>query len=296
MKNYENETKAGMIYGLSAFLLWGLFPVYFKQLYELNFAEIVSHRIIWSVVFLYILLKLGKKFAQTKALFLNKKTAILLFVSGILIALNWSIYIYAVNINKIVDASLGYFINPLITMLLGVIVLKEKISNTGKFAIFIVFIAIFIQIYDVGGLPFISVILPLSFAIYSLVRKRIKIPSLEGLFVETTMVMPIAIVALFFIAKSGQNHFDFSWFGLFITLCGPLTVIPLLLFNSAALRINLSTIGYMQYISPTMQLLIAVFFYNEQINSAKIVSFILIWIALVIVSVSSVYANKKAKI
>lgn len=293
MKNYENETKAGMIYGLSAFILWGLFPIYFKQLYELGFAEIVAHRIIWSVLFLYILLKFSKKLSEAKKFFTNKKTAFLLFTSGVLIALNWSIYIYAVSIDKIVDASLGYFINPLITMLLGVIVLKEKISNAGKFAIFIVFIAIFIQIYDVGGLPFISVILPLSFAIYSLVRKRIKIPSLEGLFVETTMVMPIAIAALFFIAKSGQNHFDFSWFGLFITLCGPLTVIPLLLFNSAALRINLSTIGYMQYISPSLQLLIAVFVYNEPINTAKISSFVLIWIALGVVSIDGIYKKKK---
>lgn len=293
MKNYENETKAGMIYGLSAFILWGLFPIYFKQLYELGFAEIVAHRIIWSVLFLYILLKFSKKLSAAKQFFTNKKTAFLLFASGVLIALNWSIYIYAVSIDKIVDASLGYFINPLITMLLGVIVLKEKISNTGKFAIFIVFLAISIQIYDVGGLPFISVVLPLSFAIYSLVRKRIKIPSLEGLFVETTMVMPIAIAALFFIAKSGQSHFDFSWFGLFITLCGPLTVIPLLLFNSAALRINLSTIGYMQYISPSLQLLIAVFVYNEPINTAKISSFVLIWIALGVVSIDGIYKKKK---
>ncbi|QKG29428.1 EamA family transporter RarD [Campylobacter sp. RM16187] len=293
MKNYENETKAGIIYGLSAFILWGLFPIYFKQLHELGFAEIVAHRIIWSVLFLYILLKFSKKLSEAKRFFTNKKTAFLLFISGVLIALNWSIYIYAVSIDKIVDASLGYFINPLITMLLGVIILKEQISNTGKFAIFIVFIAISIQIYDVGGLPFISVVLPLSFAIYSLVRKRIKIPSLEGLFVETTMVMPIAIAALFFIAKSGQNHFDFSWFGLFITLCGPLTVIPLLLFNSAALRINLSTIGYMQYISPSLQLLIAVFAYNEPINTAKISSFVLIWIALGVVSIDGIYKKKK---
>ncbi|MDO5046309.1 EamA family transporter RarD [Campylobacter sp.] len=292
MQNYENETKAGMIYGLSAFLLWGLFPIYFKQLYELNFAEIVAHRIIWSVLFLYILLKFSKKLAQTKALFLNKKTAALLFISGILIALNWSIYIYAVNIDKIVDASLGYFINPLLTMLLGVIVLKEKISNAGKFAIFIVFVAISIQIYDVGGLPFISVVLPLSFAVYSLVRKQIKIPSLEGLFVETTMVAPIALITLSFIGVSGEGHFGFSWFGLFITLCGPLTVIPLLLFNSAALRLNLSTIGYMQYISPSLQLLIAVFAYNESVNAAKIASFVLIWIALGIVSLDGIYKRK----
>lgn len=294
MKNYENQTKLGLIYGFSAFILWGLFPIYFKQLYALNATEIVAHRIIWSVLLLYIILKFTRKLKSAKMFFASKKTAFLLFISGILIAFNWFIYIYAVGIGRIIDASLGYFINPLITMLLGVIVLKERISNAGKFAIFIVFVAICIQIYDAKSLPLISIVLPLSFGFYSLVRKSIKIPSLEGLFIETASVAPIAFMALFFIVQSGQNHFEFSPFGLFIMICGPLTVVPLLLFNSAALRLNLSTIGYMQYISPSIQLLIAVFIYNEPINLAKISSFVLIWIALGIVSIDGI-CRKKSK-
>jgi len=180
-------------------------------------------------------------------------------------------------------------------MLLGVLILKEKLSRAGKFAVGIVFVAIGVQIYDAGGLPIISIILPITFGFYSLIRKRLSVPSLEGLFVETALIAPIALVALFFVAASGQNHFSFSWFGLLIALCGPATVVPLLLFNSAATRLNLSTIGYLQYISPSMQLLLAVFYYGEQISALKALSFLLIWSALAVVSFSAIY-SKKSKI
>ena len=180
-------------------------------------------------------------------------------------------------------------------MLLGVIILKEKLTRAGKFALGVVFVAIGVQIYDAGGLPVISIILPITFGFYSLIRKRLGVPSFEGLFVETALIAPIALVALFFVAASGQNHFSFSWFGLFIALCGPATVVPLLLFNSAATRLNLSTIGYLQYISPSMQLLLAVFYYGEPVSALKALSFLLIWSALAVVSFSAIY-SKKSKI
>ncbi len=291
----KNQTKIGLIYGLSVFIIWGVFPIYFKQLGALSATEIVAHRIVWSVMLLFLLLKFGRKLGAAKKILSNKKTTFWLFVTGLLIAANWWIYVYAVNIGKIVETSLGYFINPLVNMLLGVLILKEKLSRAGKFAVGIVFVAIGVQIYDAGGLPIISIILPITFGFYSLIRKRLSVPSLEGLFVETALIAPIALVALFFVAASGQNHFSFSWFGLLIALCGPATVVPLLLFNSAATRLNLSTIGYLQYISPSMQLLLAVFYYGEQVSALKALSFLLIWSALAVVSFSAIY-SKKSKI
>ena len=291
----KNQAKIGFICALAAFITWGVFPIYFKQLNALSANEIVAHRIVWSVLLLFLLLKFSRKLGAAKKILGNKKTAFWLFVTGLLIGANWWIYIYAVNIGKIVEASLGYFINPLVNMLLGVIILKEKLTRAGKFALGVVFVAIGVQIYDAGGLPVISIILPITFGFYSLIRKRLGVPSFEGLFAETALIAPIALAALFFVAASGQNHFSFSWFGLFIALCGPATVVPLLLFNSAATRLNLSTIGYLQYISPSMQLLLAVFYYGEPVSALKALSFLLIWSALAVVSFSAIY-SKKSKI
>ena len=288
----KNEEKSGLLFAISTFMLWGVFPVYFKLLNELGYIQIVAHRIFWSVVILTLILKFSHKFCNVVRILKNKKIAFLLFITALLITSNWTIYIYGVEVGKIVDTSLGYFINPFFNMLLGMIILKERLDKIGKIATIIVFIAICIQIYDAGKLPFISLLLPTSFALYALIRKQISIPSLEGLFIETIFVLPFAILALFFITSAGKSHFELSWFGLLIAFSGPATVLPLLLFNEATKRLNLTTIGYLQYISPTMQLLIAVFIYGEFISELKFVSFSLIWIALLIVTLNSLKKEK----
>ena len=288
----KNENKSGLLYGLATFSLWGIFPIYFKLLNSLSYLEIVAHRIIWSVILLIILLKFTNKLKQTYQILKNKKTALSLLLTGILITSNWTIYVYGVEAERIVDTSLGYFINPFFNMILGVLVLREKLSTSAKIATIIVMIAIGVQIYDAGGLPFISLILPTTFAFYSLIRKKINVPSLEGLLAETIFVLPFAIAAIFYTSNLSTAHFGFSWFGVLIALSGPATVLPLLLFNEAAKRLKLSTIGYLQYISPSLQLLIAILIYNESVGELKLISFGLIWIALGIVTLTSIRKGK----
>ena len=276
----KNENKSGLLYGLATFSLWGIFPIYFKLLNSLSYLEIVAHRIIWSVILLIILLKFTNKLKQTYQILKNKKTALPLLLTGILITSNWTIYVYGIEAERIVDTSLGYFINPFFNMILGVLVLREKLSTSAKIATIIVMIAI------------ISLILPTTFAFYSLIRKKINVPSLEGLLAETIFVLPFAIAAIFYTSNLSTAHFGFSWFGVLIALSGPATVLPLLLFNEAAKRLKLSTIGYLQYISPSLQLLIAILIYNESVGELKLISFSLIWIALSIVTLTSIRKGK----
>lgn len=288
----KNDSRSGLFYALATFSLWGVFPIYFKLLSSLSYVEIVAHRIVWSVLLLAVVLKFSRKFHRVKSVLKNKKTALTLFITALLITANWTIYIYGVEQGRIVDTSLGYFINPFFNMLLGVLILKEKLDAVGKISAAIVVAAIALQIYDAGELPLIALFLPASFALYGLIRKQIKIPSLEGLFIETAFVFPLAVVALFATVRVGESHFSVSWFGALIALSGLATVVPLLLFNAAAVRLNLSVLGYLQYISPSMQFLIAVLIYDEKVGILKSLSFVLIWTALLLISLKSIKKGK----
>lgn len=280
----QQETTKGILYGLSTFVMWGIFPLYFKLIENIGAVEILAHRIIWSFMILIILVRIKNKISNLKIILKDKKIVVMLFLCGLLIATNWGIYIYAVTTDRILQTSLGYFINPLLSILLAAIFLKEKFSKAAKFSVFLVFAAIFIQIMDMGELPLISIILPLSFAIYGLIHKKINTPSLEGLFIETMLIFPIGIIYLTYLGINSKGSFSFSLDGFLLIICGLITILPLLTFNSAAIRLKLSTIGYMQYISPTISMFIAVFLYNEQLTLSKIISFSLIWVGLFIVS------------
>ncbi|QQF51586.1 EamA family transporter RarD [Campylobacter fetus subsp. venerealis] len=281
--------KKGLILGISTFAMWGVFPIFFKFIDSVGAIEILAHRIIWSAIILFILLKFRNKIINVKRLLKIKKVALTLFITGILIASNWGIFIYAVNQNQILATSLGYFINPLFSILLGAIILKEKLSTTLKISILIVFFAICIQIYALGSLPFISLILPLSFALYGLIRKKVSIPTFEGLFIETLLLVPIAIAYILYLGLNSNSKFGFELNGLLLFLSGFVTIIPLLTFNASTKYLKLSTIGFLQYISPSLSLLIAIFVYNETLDSYKLISFILIWISLVIASISGLW-------
>lgn len=291
--NTQNETKKGLIYGLATFIMWGTFPIYFKFLQHIGSVEILAHRIIWSFVILIVLLRIKHKLSNLKILLKDKKLVFMLFLCGVLIATNWGIFIYAVMTDRILQTSLGYFINPLISILLAAIFLKEKLSLAAKFSVFLAFIAICIQVISMGELPLISIILPLSFAIYGLLHKKVSVPSLEGLFIETMLIFPIGMLYLTYLGINHQGSFGFSLDGILLIISGLVTILPLLTFNSAALRLNLSTVGYMQYISPTISMLIAVFLYNEELGISKLISFGLIWLGLFIVSFDSMKRKKQ---
>ncbi|BCX79478.1 EamA family transporter RarD [Campylobacter sp. 19-13652] len=279
----QNSTKLGYIYAATAFIMWGIFPAFFKLFPpEIGALEILAARIFFSIFLLAFIIIVLKHTHVLKALFGDSKKRFGLFVGGILISVNWGVFIYAVALGQIVQTSLGYFINPLMSILLGVVVLGERLGRAGLFATFLVAVAIGVQIVAAGELPMVSLVLPLSFALYGLNKKRLNVGSLEGLFVETVMLLPFVVGYGVYLYSNGNLHFGLDYNGFLLAFSGVITVLPLLAFGAASTRISLSSIGYMQYISPTISLLLAVYVYHESVYYATKLSFGLIWLALII--------------
>ncbi|QCD45141.1 EamA family transporter RarD [Campylobacter mucosalis] len=289
----QNESQKGFLYAFLAFFSWGvLFPIFFSLYDGVGSYEILAHRIIWSAIFMAIFLSFSSKLKETILILKQKRIRNALLLSGFLISLNWWIYVYAVGSGQILEASLGYFINPLMNMLLGAIVLKERLNFVGKIAVGIVALAVLFQIYTIGSLPLIAIFLPLSFAIYALVRKKVKVPAMQGLFIETLLVFPFAVLYFVFINFNATNHFSLSLNGLLMVLSGLITIFPLVAFNAAAARISLTSLGFMQYLSPTLSACVAVILFNEVLSLNRAVSFGLIWLAIGIVSFDLIIRRK----
>ena len=285
-----NKEQKGIAFALSTFFMWGVFPIYFKLLADVGAIQVLAHRIVWSAIILFALLYFSNKLRQVFRLLSLKKVALNLLASGVLISINWGVYIWAVERGQILETSLGYFINPLFSILLGAIFLKERLSKASKISLFIVVIAICVQIYDLGSLPFISLILPASFAFYGLIRKKVRVPSTHGLFVETMLTLPFALGFLLYLWSVGEARLDFDSTGFLLAFSGVVTILPLLTFNSAAKYLRLSTLGFFQYLSPSISFLLAIFLYNEPLGMLKLASFVLIWASL---AINIIYNLKK---
>ncbi|MBE6429817.1 MULTISPECIES: EamA family transporter RarD [Campylobacter] len=288
-------TQKGFILALATFIMWGVFPIFFKFIEGIAATEVLAHRIIWSALILLVILIITKRLNSVKRIAKIKKVTLTLAITGALIASNWGVFIYAINQNEILATSLGYFINPLFSILLGAIILKEELSPALKLSIFIVFIAIGVQIYAIGNLPLISIILPLSFALYGLLRKKLGVRTFEGLFIETIILTPFALLYLLYLAINNSSEFGINFNGIMLFLSGFVTILPLLTFNASTKYLKLSTIGFLQYISPTLSMIIAVFIYNETLDFYKIISFALIWISLAIATISNLRRKNGAK-
>lgn len=288
-------TQKGFILALATFIMWGVFPIFFKFIEGIAATEVLAHRIIWSALILLVILIITKRLNSVKRIAKIKKVTLTLAITGALIASNWGVFIYAINQNEILATSLGYFINPLFSILLGAIILKEELSPALKLSIFIVFIAIGVQIYAIGNLPLISIILPLSFALYGLLRKRLGVRTFEGLFIETIILTPFALLYLLYLAINNNSEFGINFNGIMLFLSGFVTILPLLTFNASTKYLKLSTIGFLQYISPTLSMIIAVFIYNETLDFYKIISFALIWISLAIATISNLRRKNGTK-
>ena len=285
-----NKEQKGIAFALSTFFMWGVFPIYFKLLADVGAVQVLAHRILWSAIILFGLLYFSSKLRQVFRLLSIKKVALNLLASGVLISINWGVFIWAVERGQILETSLGYFINPLFSILLGAIFLKERLSKASKISLFIVVIAICVQIYDLGSLPFISLILPASFAFYGLIRKKVRVPSIHGLFVETMLTLPFALGFLLYLWSVGEARLDFDSTGFLLAFSGVVTILPLLTFNSAAKYLRLSTLGFFQYLSPSISFLVAIFLYNEPLGMLKLASFMLIWASL---AINIIYNLKK---
>ncbi|ABS51199.1 EamA family transporter RarD [Campylobacter hominis] len=288
----KNPNTLALITGIATFMMWGLFPIYFKLLENVPAIEVLAHRVVWSLLFLFMIIAYRKRIKNIIRYTGNKKLMRALFLTGVLIASNWGIYIYAVSTDRILYASLGYLINPLFSILLGAIFLKEKLSRPTKISICLVVAAIANEMYALGEIPFISLLLPGTFAIYGLLKKQIQIAAIDGLFFETMLIFPLAIIYLSFLGISGNGAFSFSKTGFLLAFSGIVTVLPLITFNFAAVHLKLQTIGFLQYISPIIAVLLAVFVYGEHLEMHKIISFAIILAGLAIVSLSGILRRK----
>jgi len=280
------QEKTGIYYAVAAFGFWGLAPIYFKQIASVAPTEVLAHRILWSVVILLLLLSWSRKFTEIKTILSDPVKRKWLMLSSLLVSSNWLIFIYAVSVEKILEASLGYFINPLISMLFAMLFFHERLSRYQRISIAIAVAAVLIQLSLLGELPLISLGLAITFALYGAVRKQVHVASLPGLFIETILILPLALLYFGYLWQTDALAFGSgnSTLSLILSLAGIITVLPLLWFNAATIRLKLATVGMLQYIGPSVAFLVAVFLYHEPITLSKLLTFVLIWIALALYS------------
>jgi chloramphenicol-sensitive protein RarD len=290
-----SQKNIGIIYALSAFSLWGILPIYFKSLQHVNPLELIAHRIVWSIALLLVLLYFSRSAKEIKKCFANKKTIFTLFITSILISSNWLTYVWMISNDMIAESSLGYFINPLINIIFGIIFLKEKSSFLEKIAISIASFAIILEIINLGRIPYAALVLAVTFALYGLIRKKTNVSSFAGFFVETSLLAPVAVCYIIYLTCSGISTISFSSDIFLLMLAGPATVVPLLFFTSAASRIKLSTMGFIQYLSPTITFSLAILVYNEPLSNQRVITFLLIWFSLIFVIINTIKRSKKRK-
>lgn len=292
----DKSVKAGVIFALAAYSMWGIAPMYFKLLTGVPALEIVMHRIVWSVLVLCLLLFVRKKFGQVLKAIRDPKIIATLSISGLLLAVNWLIFIWAVNNNRMLDASLGYFINPLFNVLLARLFLQESLTRLQLLAVFVALSGVAFLIFSYGQLPWIALMLATSFSIYGLLRKKVTVDSMPGLFIESCIMLPFALLYWFVIDTSSGNMLANS-FDLNITLllAGVVTTAPLLCFTAAARRIRYTTLGFFQYIGPSLMFLLAVLLYQEPLDKTRIVAFVFVWSGLLIYVYESLRTYQKSR-
>lgn len=284
-----SEYKKGLIYGLLCYCIWGLFPLYWRMIDHVDSVEILAHRMLWSGVFM-VTLFVGIRRVRLRNHIKDWRQYLMLLVTGALISFNWGLYIWAINHGYILQSSLGYYINPLVNVLLGYLFLHERLNRAQTIALLLALAGVLYFTIDYGHFPIISLGLAFSFGIYGLLKKKMGLNATAALTVETIWMMPAALIYITFIVAHGNSALNtFDWFTwLLLLLAGAVTAIPLLLYGKAAERITLTALGFLQYVSPTGQFLIGIFVYKEPFTTAHIVCFSLIWIGLIIFTIDTV--------
>jgi chloramphenicol-sensitive protein RarD len=285
----------GILYAILAYGLWGFLPIYWKAIDQVPAPQILSHRIIWSFIFLIGIISVRQDWAAFRRAILSRRTFIIFSGAALLISVNWLAYIWAVNAGFIVETSLGYFINPLINVVLGVVFLKEKLRPLQWAPIGLAFGGVLYLTFNYGQLPWIALLLASTFGLYGLIKKTAPLNSLHGLTLETGILFFPALFFLIFAESQGYGSFGHSgWVtGLLLFLTGVATASPLLFFANAARRINLSTLGILQYLAPTIQFLIGVLIYGEPLTTSRLIGFSFIWLALIIYSLENIIVRRK---
>lgn len=285
--------QSGAFYAVLAYTSWGLLPLYWKLFGHIPALEVLSHRILWSMVFLFGLLLIQRRLKEFADVWRSPRHVGILLLTATILACNWGLYIYGVNTNRVVETSLGYYINPLVNVLLGFLFLKERLNRVQTLAVGLAAIGVANFIWHVGTVPWIALALAFTFGLYGLLRKSAAIPPMVGLTVETLLITPVAVVLLSYWAVTGTAHWGQS--GLMTVLfigCGVITSMPLLWFNTAAKRLRLSTLGFFQYLAPSLQLLLGVFLYHEPFTPNHTITFGLVWTAILLYSSSSLLMHR----
>jgi chloramphenicol-sensitive protein RarD len=291
-----DERRRGTAAGLSAYLLWGCFPLYFPLLEPAGGVEIVAHRVVWSLLFVALLLTVLRRWPLVRAAVTDRRTLLVLSGASVLIAANWLVFVYGVNSGHVVETSLGYFINPLVSVLLGVVVFSERLRPLQWTAVALAAVAVVVLTVDYGRPPWIALTLAATFGAYGLLKKLVRVEAAPGLFVETLVTLVPALVVLGVLYGTGRGTAGSEGTGhlLLLMASGVATAVPLLLFAAAAHRIPLSTVGLLQYVTPLMQLAIGVFVFSEPMPPVRLAGFAIVWAALAVFTLDSLRSARAA--
>ncbi len=291
-----NDSRSGVLLGAAAYLCWGFFPLYWPLLDPASSLEILAHRVIWSLLFVLVLITAMGKWSAFAVIAKDHRLMLILTAASVVIALNWGGFIYGVTNGHVIETSLGYFINPLVTVLLGVFVLKETLRPTQWAAVAVGALAVVVLAVDYGRPPWIALLVAFSFATYGFLKKKANLGAFEGLGMETLILSPVALAFLVALQLRGSLTFGHAGTGNVLLLIGTgiVTAIPLLLFGAAATRLTLTTIGLLQYLGPILQFIFGLMFFHEAMGTARWIGFILVWVALVIFTTDAVTSRRRA--
>ncbi|TMP07076.1 EamA family transporter RarD [Pseudoalteromonas sp. S3178] len=293
----ENEQRKGGIFACLAFLMWGLAPIYFKQIQHVSAFEILTHRVVWSVVFLVLVVSVLKYWGKVKRIVVQPKIMLMLVITSSILGFNWGLFIWAVNNNHMLDASLGYYINPLLNVLLGMLFLGERLRKLQGFAVFLAFAGVVLQLVSFGSFPVVAFSLATSFAIYGLLRKKLPVEALPGILLEALILLPVALIYWWVMAPTATSDLVVNdWHtNVLLISAGIITTLPLLCFTGAAKRLQYTTLGFFQYIGPSLMFMLAVVFYDEVFDAERVITFACIWSALAIFTWDSYHQSRKRK-
>ncbi len=292
-----NESRSGLAMGAGAYLCWGLFPLYWPLLDPAGSIEALAHRIVWSLVFVALLLSITHRWGAFRAIWRSRSRVLYLLLASVVIAVNWGAFIYGVTNDKVIETSLGYFINPLVTVLLGVFVLRETLRKAQWVAVGIGALAVVILTVDYGRLPYVALTVAFSFATYGFLKKKAQLGAVEALGMETLLLTPIALGYLTVLETNDTAAFGHEGTANALLLAGTgiITAVPLLMFGGAATRLKLTSIGLLQYLAPTLQFVFGLLIFHEPMGTSRWIGFVLVWIALLIFTVDVIGGGRRRR-
>ena len=289
------DSRRGLILGAAAYILWGTFPLYWTLLEPGGAVEILAHRIVWSLLTMVVILVLWRRVPQLKALLRDRRKLLLISVTAVVISLNWGGYIWGVNNGRVVETSLGYFINPLVTVLMGVLILDERLRRLQWVAMGIACVAVVVLTVDYGRPPWVALLLAFSFGTYGLAKKQAAVGAVESITFETVVLAPVAAAYIGWLVVSGDSNFESHGVGhaLLFTTTGIITAIPLMLFGAAAIRVSMVSLGLLQYLAPTIQFALGILVFHEDMPASRWIGFGLVWVALAIFTVEALNHRRR---